>query len=103
MANMDRAIQLDTGNATNYLWRGIGYSELGFHTESIADLKHCLEIDPAYANCKRHLALAYMIVNENELALPLIQQVAEYGFTVFGFQSQYLQRLISLGHRLAAS
>ena len=103
MANMDRAIQLDTGIATNYLWRGIGYSALGFHTESIADLKHCLEIDPAYANCKRHLALAYMIVNENELALPLIQQVAKYGFTVLGFQSQYLQRLVSLGHRLAAS
>ena len=103
MANMDRAIQLDTGIATNYLWRGIGYSTLGFHTESIADLKHCLEIDPAYANCKRHLALAYMIVNENELALPLIQQVAKYGFAVLDFQSQYLQRLISLDHRLAAT
>ena len=102
MANMDRAIQLDTGIATNYLWRGISYSTLGFHTESIEDLKRCLEIDPAYANCKRHLALDYMIVNKNELALPLIQEVAEYGFAVFDFQSQTLQRLISLDHRLAA-
>ena len=75
MANTNRAIQLDPGNATNYLWRGISYSILGFQAESIADFKHCLEIDPAYANCKRHLALAYMIVNENELALSLIQQV----------------------------
>lgn len=102
MAKTDRAIELDPTNATNYLWRGIGYSDLGFQAESIADYKRCLEIDPAYANCKRHLALAYMIVNENELALSLIEQVAEYGFSVLDFQSQYLQRLISLDHRLAA-
>ena len=44
-----------------------------------------------------------MIVNENELALSLIEQVAKYGFTVFGFQSQFLQRLISMDHRLAAT
>jgi TolB-like protein len=103
MANADRSIQLDPANATNYLWRGIGYSILGFHTESIADFKHCLEIDPAYANCKSHLALAYMIVNENELALSLIEQVAKYGITVLGFHSQFLQRLISMDHRLAAT
>jgi TolB-like protein/Flp pilus assembly protein TadD len=103
MANTDRAIELDPNNATNYLWRGIAYSVLGFQTESITDFRRCLEIDPAYANCKRHLALAYMIVNQNELALPLIQQVAKYGFTVINFQSQYLQRLISLDRRLAAT
>ena len=103
MANINRAIELDPVNATNYLWRGISYSVLGFHTESITDLEHCLEIDPAYANCKRHLALSYMVVNENELALPLIEQVVKYGFTVFGFYAQYLQRLVSLDHRLAAT
>ena len=103
MANLGRAIELDSANATNYLWRGISQSTLGFQTEAIADYKYCLEIDPAYANCKRHLALAYMIVNEDELALSLIEQVAKYDFKVFGFQSQYLQRLISLDHRLAAT
>ena len=103
MANLDRAIQLDSANATNFLWRGISYSTLGFQADAIEDYKHCLEIDPAYANCKRHLALAYMIVNENELALSLIEQVAKYGFSVFGFQAQYLQRLISMDHRLAAT
>jgi TolB-like protein/Flp pilus assembly protein TadD len=103
MANTDRAIELDPANATNYLWRGINYSDLGFQAESIVDYKHCLEIDPAYANCKRHLALAYMVVNENELALSLIEQVAKFGFSVLDFQSQYLQRLISLENRLAAT
>lgn len=103
MANSDRAIELDPSNATNHLWRGISYSVLGFQAEAIADFRRCLEIDPAYANCQRHLALAYMIVNKNELALQLIQQVAKYGFKVFNFQSQYLQRLVSLDHRLAAT
>ncbi len=103
MAHLDRAVQLDPTNATNYLWRGINYSTLGMQAESIADYRRCLDIDPAYANCKRHLALSYMIVNDNEQALSLIEQVAKYGFSVFSYHQQYSQRLISLGHRLAAT
>jgi len=103
-ANLDRAIQLDPANATNYLWRGISYSVLGFQAEAMADLKKCLEIDPAYDNCKRHLALAYMIVDEDELALPLVEQLAAIGFIhVFSFHVQYAQRMVSLGHRLAVA
>ena len=100
IANLDRAIQLDPKNATNYLWRGIDFSTLGFQTESIADLERCLEIDPAYANCKRHLALTSMIVNDNELALSLLQELAMYGFTVINFHLQFVQRFMSLGDRL---
>jgi TolB-like protein/Flp pilus assembly protein TadD len=100
IANLDRAIQLDPKNATNYLWRGIDFSTLGFQAESIADLEHCLEIDPAYANCKRHLALTSMIVNDNELALSLLQELAMYGFTVINFHLQFVQRFVSLGDRL---
>ena len=103
IANLDRAIQLDPGNATHYLWRGIDYSTLGFQAESIADLEQCLEIDPAYANCKRHLALSYFVTNDNESALPLMYHVAEYGFTVFNFFSQFFQRFISLGDRLVTT
>ena len=103
MAHINRAIQMDSTDATNYLWRGIDYSTLGFQTESIADLKRCLEIDPAYANCKRHLALSYFIANENELALPLNQQLAKYGYSVFPFHSQLFQRFVSMGDRLVAT
>jgi TolB-like protein/Tfp pilus assembly protein PilF len=104
ISNLDRAIQMDSANATAYLWRGINYSSLGFQAESIADFERCLEIDPAYANCKRHLALAYMIVNENDKALSLLQEVAaEAGFTVFDFHSQFIQRHVTLGQRLAAT
>jgi len=100
MAHMDRAIQLDPGNATNYLWRGIGYSTLGFQTESMTDLRRCLEIDPAYVNCMRHLSLTAMIINENELALSLFPQVAQYGFSVVNYHLQYVPRFMSLGDRL---
>ncbi len=41
-----------------------------------------------------------MIVNDNELALSLLQQLAKYGFTVFNFHLQFVQRFMSLGDRL---
>ncbi len=101
IANLDRAIQLDPDNATNYLWRGIHYSILGFQAESIDDIKRCLEIDPAYQNCKRHLAVSYAIIDEDDLALSLLEQTAEHGFT--GSQMLLVQRLMSLGERLTSA
>ena len=102
MDHKSRAIQLDPSNATNYLWRGIDFSALGFQTEAIADLERCLEIDPAYTNCKRHLVMSLMIDNKNELALSLLQQSAGIGFTN-PFHIQFTQRLVSQGNRLAAT
>ena len=75
---------------------------LGFQAESAKDLRHCLEIDPAYSNCKRHLALTSMIADDNELAMSLVLQVAQYGFSVFNFHAQFTQRYVSLGNRLVA-
>jgi TolB-like protein/Tfp pilus assembly protein PilF len=102
MDHKSRAIQLDPSNATNYLWRGIDFSALGFQTEAIADFERCLEIDPAYTNCKRHLAMTLMIDNKDELALSLLQQTAGVGFTN-PFHIQFTQRLVSQGNRLAAT
>jgi tetratricopeptide (TPR) repeat protein len=102
MDHKSRAIQLDPSNATNYLWRGIDFSALGFQTEAIADFERCLEIDPAYTNCKRHLVMSLMIDNRNELALSLLQQSAGIGFTN-PFHIQFTQRLVSQGNRLAAT
>jgi len=99
--NMDRAIELDSNNATLYLWRGIDYSTLGFQDESIADLKRCLEIDPAYDNCLRHLALTYATIDEDEQAMSLFQQAAEHRFS--GLQFQFIQRFMSLDKRLATT
>jgi len=102
MDHKSRAIQLDPSNATNYLWRGIDFSALGFQTEAIADFERCLEIDPAYTNCKRHLAMSLVIDNKNELAFSLLQQIAGIGYTN-PFHIQFTQRLVSQGNQLAAT
>ena len=101
MINLNRSIELDPDNPTNYLWRGIHYSVLGFQNESIADIRHCLELDPAYELCRRHLALTYAITNEDELAVSLFGQSVEHAFT--GAQLQFIQRFMSLGERLVTA
>jgi len=101
MKDLDRSIELDPDNPTHYLWRGIHYSELGFQNESIADIRHSLELDPAYELCRRHLGLTYAIINEDELAVSLFGQSVEHAFT--GAQTQYLQRFMSRGERLVAA
>jgi TolB-like protein len=101
MKNLNRSIELDPDNPTNYLWRGIHYSELGFQNESIADIKHCLELDPAYELCRTQLGLTYAITNEDELAVSLFGQSAERAFT--GAQYEYIQRFMSLGERLVTA
>ena len=53
---INKAIEIDPDNATHYLWRGIDISTAGFQQESVADLERCLELDPAYENCRRHLS-----------------------------------------------
>ena len=74
---------------------------LGFQNESIADIRHCLELDPAYELCRRHLALTYAITNEDELAVSLFGQSVEHAFT--GAQLQFIQRFMSLGERLVTA
>jgi TolB-like protein/Flp pilus assembly protein TadD len=101
MVNLDRAISLDPGNATFYLWRGIQYSELGFQNESVADIEQCLEIDPAYENCRRHLAFTFLILDDNERAMALFQQGYERGFR--GGEALFVPRFVSLGERLLAA
>ena len=101
MKNFDRAVELDPVNATNYLWRGIHYSTLGYHDKATIDLETCLEIDPAYENCRRHLALTHEIVNNDELALKLFQQGTERGFK--GSSFMFVSRLVSGGERLLAA
>ncbi|MFT7564949.1 MAG: adenylate cyclase [Bacteroidia bacterium] len=97
MRFINKAIEIDPENATHYLWRGIDISTLGFQQESVADLERCLELDPAYENCRRHLAYTKLILNETEAGLRLFQEGAERGYN--GANSWYIQRLMSIGER----
>jgi TolB-like protein len=76
-----RAMDADPHNATVHLWAGLSQGELGFIDKSIPLLRRCLEIDPAYGNCKIHLASMYLSGGDEERAIQLIQESAEDGFT----------------------
>ena len=54
------AIEHDGTNATAYAWRGINNNALGYFDKAISDFLRCLEIDPAYELCRRHLATAFL-------------------------------------------
>jgi TolB-like protein len=101
MGFLDRAIEMDPENTTHYLWRGIEYSTLGFQDESVADLERCLELDPAYENCRRHLSFTRFILNENEAAFRLFQEGAERGYS--GANRAPIQRYMSFGKRELAT
>jgi len=101
MAFLDRAINNDPKNATTYLWRGISWATLGFNDRAIADVKSCLELDPHYENCRRHLARYQLIAGNTESALELFQMGVESGFE--GSEAPFYQPLMNSGNRLAVA
>ena len=98
---LNRAIELDPDNATHYLWRGIQLSAMGYQQDAASDFERCLEIDPAYENCRRHLAITHAIMGDNAKMLTLYQQGIEAGFRASS--GALVQRFISLDQRLAAA
>ena len=65
----DKALELDPSNATAWLWSGLRYTELGFHEQARKQLMRCLEIDPAYINCRRHLSRVLLIQGDTQAAV----------------------------------
>ena len=98
---LDRAIAVDPTNATAYLWRSIIRATLGFFDKAINDTNSCLELDPMYENCRRHLARYHLIAGNSDLALELFKVSAERGF--FGSNEPFAHELIKRGDRLAAA
>ncbi|MFT5141305.1 MAG: adenylate cyclase [Rhodothermales bacterium] len=75
-----KAISNNPKNTTALLWRGIAWSNLGFNDKAISDVTACLEIDPYYENCRRHLALFILIKGDIDRAIELWDISAERGF-----------------------
>ncbi len=84
-----------------YLWRGIHHNELNFRAEAARDYEKCLELDPAYENCRRHLAVAHLLNGDNEQAMMLFQQGLEKGFS--GLDVLFLDHLVNHGNRALAA
>ncbi|GMR14761.1 MAG: hypothetical protein BMS9Abin30_0368 [Gammaproteobacteria bacterium] len=85
MNQFDQAIKNDPMNATAWFWRGIHNSRLGFVDNSISDISRCLEIDPAYLNCYRHLARVYLINGEIDQSLDTYLNNVEAGLSLNDF------------------
>jgi adenylate cyclase len=96
-----RAMVADPYNATIHLWAALNWGELGFIDKAIPLLQRCLEIDPAYGNCKRHLASMFLASGNEELAVKLFQEGSEDGFS--GGESTFIPLVLRHQGRAAAS
>jgi len=83
LAYLETALQEDPKNATAWLWRGIEWSELGFHDHAMSDFQECLAIDPAYFNCLLHASQTYVLTGQDNLAVQHFEKLAQHGFLTY--------------------
>jgi hypothetical protein len=97
---LDRAIAADPKDATAYLWRGISWLQLGFFKRALADLDHCLELEPNYPNAVRHKALALLFTGKTDAAIALFERGVAEGFAT-SFAENFIGPLLQRGDYLA--
>lgn len=81
MADLEKGLTLDAKNATTQLWAGLTYRKLGYFDRAFQHIKRCIEIDPAYENCKRHHATTQIMLNDYEGALETLWSWSDISFT----------------------
>src|SRR5439155_23808276 len=59
-AAIDRAIELDPGNAVAFRWRGVREAEAGDNGKAAGDLKRAIELDPRDPYAYTALARLYL-------------------------------------------
>jgi TolB-like protein len=94
------AIEKDPKNATAWLWRGLLFKEMGYMERAIADFRACLEIDPAYLNCKQHTAEALLNMGREEQALLLLEETVAENF--YSTTAVFVPYFVEHGQRLTA-
>jgi len=97
--HLDRAIQADSNNATAYLWRAINYLQLGFFDKADADIQRCLQIDPAYGNCRKREALIALLTGDEQRAVDLFMATEIDGN--YSIPDRFFPALVHTGHRYA--
>ena len=70
----NEAIKLDPKETTAFLWRGISYNSVGYFDKAEQDFLRCLDIDPAYEMCRRHMAITKLYSGDTKRALELFEQ-----------------------------
>lgn len=85
MREFDRAIENDPLNATAWFWRGLRSAMLGELERAIADIEHCIALDPAYLNCYRHVSAMYAALGDEETALERYLFSLKRGLSIHDF------------------
>jgi adenylate cyclase len=99
--SFSRAIEHDGTNATAFLWRGANHAALGYFDSAIQDYQRCLDIDPAYEICRRHLAFVYLCLGRTDAALHFYEMELENGYNA-GVIAVFAPAAAARGDRLGA-
>jgi len=100
IASLTEAIARDPKDATAYAWRSSSFSSLGYLDRSQADLRRCLEIDPAYELCRRYLALGELIDGHVDTALQIYETGLRAGY--LNINPYFAPSLAARGDRIGA-
>jgi TolB-like protein len=73
-ALLDEAIKRDPKETSAWLWRGIFNNMVGYIDKAEQDFAQCLALDPAYENCRRHMALSKLYAGDIKRAMELYEQ-----------------------------
>jgi TolB-like protein/tetratricopeptide (TPR) repeat protein len=96
-----RAIERDGTNATAYSWRGANYAALGYLDRAVQDYQRCLDIDPEYELCRRHISFVYLFLGRADDALRLYEMGLESGY-IAGATAVLAPAAVARGDRLGA-
>ena len=93
----DAALEKDPKNTSAWLWRGMDLANSGFLDEAMASFQHCIDIDPAYQNCRQHLATMYLYKGDMATANRLHDESLEHGF--YANSEFFVSTYVRSGHR----
>src|SRR4029077_18007549 len=99
--SFSRAIEHDGTNATAYSFRGANYAALGYLDRAIQDYQRCLDVDPAYELCRRHIAFLYLFLGRTDDALRAYEIGLENGY-IAGATAVLAPAAAARGDRLGA-
>jgi len=83
-ALFDQAIRLDPKETTAWLWRGINYNTVGYFDKAEQDFAQCLALDPAYENCRGHMAFSKLYMGDTKGSMELHEQSIMNGGSTAG-------------------
>jgi tetratricopeptide (TPR) repeat protein len=91
------AVEKDPNNTSAWLWQGIHTKQLGYFDKGIGFLEKCLSIDPAYENCRQHLAEAYLFKGMTDKALEIYYTTLESNF--HSISDSFVSIMVRQGNR----